>query len=366
VTEARSRRAVRALQIGFLALLVTCVAQLAYWMADEYQYTATMRSRARAQYEASAALATQLVRAGVPWEQVGSGHPELASLPDGRVRVSSVALDQLDSDRFHRLNRYSWEGAFFLLVLFGAMTVVYMAIRDHAALRQQQDLFLAAASHELRSPLSSLQLSADTLAMRDPPPARRLELVTRVQADLARLERTIANILHASRLSGGVHLVREQLALDSEVAAVADELRLLADESDVKLVTDVPPFLVLNADREGVHTVVRNLVHNAIKASRGSPGSTVTVVGTQADGHVQLEVRDQGMGFEPSQAAQLFEKFYRIESRGAERLPGTGLGLYLVRRCMELEAGTVHASSDGPGRGARFTVRWPMRPLREA
>ena len=122
----------------------------------------------------------------------------------------------------------------------------------------------------------------------------------------------------------------------------------------------MPPALTLVADLEGVRTVVRNLVHNAIKASRATvPGAAVAIVGTQDDGHVRLDVRDHGMGFAPSESSRLFEKFYRIESSGQERLPGTGLGLYLVRRCMELEAGSVHATSDGPERGACFTVRWP-------
>jgi signal transduction histidine kinase len=74
---------------------------------------------------------------------------------------------------------------------------------------------------------------------------------------------------------------------------------------------------------------------------------------------VRLDVRDSGIGFDPAETSRLFEKFYRIETSGQERLPGTGLGLYLVRRCLELEGGSVHASSDGPGRGACFTVRWP-------
>ena len=247
------------------------------------------------------------------------------------------------------------------------MAMVYSAIREEAALRQRHALFLAASSHELRSPLASLRLSVDTLALRDPPPERRAELVTRLLADLGRFDRTIANILDASRLTGdGVRLVREPVTLTQEVGAVTEELELLAAEVGVRLSVQVPPALTLHADREGVRTVVRNLVHNAIKASRGAaPGSAVAIVATPEDGRVRLDVRDHGMGFAPSESTRLFDKFYRIESPGQERLPGTGLGLYLVRRCMELESGSAHASSDGPERGACFTVRWPAPQLRE-
>lgn len=368
MNEVRSRRAARALQIGFLALLTICVAQLAYWMADEYRFTADIRAHRRAELAANAQWADELLRAKVSWPQIARMHPEIERASDGSIRVAASALAQLDADRFHRMNRYSWEGAFFLIVIFAAMSVVYTTIREEAALRQRQDLFLAASSHELKSPLSSLRLSADTLALRDPPPARRAELVQRIFADLGRLDRTIANILDASRLSGdGVHLVREQLSVAQAAGAVVEELQLLAAEQGIRIAVDIPASLTIHADRDGVHIVVRNLVHNAIKASRANdPAATVTLVATPEDGHARLDVRDYGMGFEPSETARLFDKFYRIETSGQERLPGTGLGLYLVRRCMELESGFVHASSDGPGHGACFTVRWPQPPQRES
>lgn len=367
MSETRSRRAARALQIGFLMLLTICVAQLAYWMVDEYRFTSTIRAQKQSAYVSSARWAADLTRAGIAWSQIVSMHPEIERAPDGAIRVSLHALAQLDDDRFHRMNRYAWEGAFFLSVLLGAMAVVYTAIRAETTLRRQQSLFLAAASHELRSPLASLRLSADTLALRDPPPKHRAELVQRVLADLGRLDGTISNILDASRLAGnGVHLAREPVVLTQAVGAVVEELQMMASEAGVRIDVDVPATLTLVADREGVHTVLRNLVHNAIKASRDTtPGGAVSVVGTLEDRFVRLEVHDHGMGFNTTESGHLFEKFYRIESTGQERLPGTGLGLYLVRRCMELEGGSAHASSDGRGRGACFTVRWP-KPQREA
>lgn len=361
MTQARTRQATRALQIGFLALLTVCIAQLAYWLVDEYRFTSDIRAHQRAEYEADVHGATELLKAGITWPQIAGMHPEIERAADGTVRVSASALEQLDAERFHRLNRYSWEGAFFLTVMLGAMAMVYRAIRQETELRRRQEMFLAASSHELKSPLASLRLSADTLALRDPDGPRRSELVQRVLADLGRLDRTIANILDASRLSGdGIRLVRENVVLAQETGATVEELRLLADEHGVSVDVDVPSTLTLFADREGVRTVLRNLVHNAIKASRGDPsGTPVRVTAVEEAGHVRLAVCDRGMGFEPSESTRLFEKFYRIEAAGHERLPGTGLGLYLVRRCVELEGGSVHAVSEGPDRGACFSARWP-------
>lgn len=361
MSDRRAQRAARAAQVGFLALLLVCIAQLAYWMADEYRYTGGVRATARAEYEANALWATDLLRGGMSWPDIARHHPEIERTEDGRVRVSRDALARLDADRFHRLNRYTWEGAFFLTVMFGAMAMVYMAMREEGALRRQQELFLAASTHELKSPLASMRLSAETLALRDPPPPRRSELVQRLLADLGRLDRTIANILDATRLSGGsVRSARETVHLGSEVQSAVRGLAPVAAEQGIAIAVDVADDLSIAADREGVQTIVRNLVDNAMKASRGlASGATIGVTGVAVNGTVRLDVRDGGIGFSPSEAGGLFTKFHRIENAGHERLPGTGLGLYLVRRCAELDGGSVEASSDGPGCGARFTVRWP-------
>jgi signal transduction histidine kinase len=79
----------------------------------------------------------------------------------------------------------------------------------------------------------------------------------------------------------------------------------------------------------------------------------------RAGGAVELAVSDDGIGFPPEDAALIFEKFYRIGDELRRSMPGTGLGLYIVKRLVELSGGTVRALSDGPGRGATVTIRWP-------
>jgi hypothetical protein len=106
------------MQIGFLVLLLACSAQLAYWIIDESHYTAAVRDDLRAALE----------------KQPGTTPADLA---------------RLDADRFHRMNRYAWEGGFFLVVLVGAMGVVYVPLRREYALRRQQDELLASASRAL-------------------------------------------------------------------------------------------------------------------------------------------------------------------------------------------------------------------------
>ena len=309
----------RSLQLAFLVLLAICTAQLAWWMLDEARYT----------------------------EQV-----EVE-----RVHETPALRPQLEDQRFHRMNRYAWEGAFFLVVLLGAMAVVHRAVRAAGALHRRQELFLAGISHELKSPLAAIRLSAETLALRDPPAGRRQELVGRVLEDVRRLERTIGNVLETARLSStDAPRSRARVPLAAAAETALRELRAQAADSGVVLTAMVPEDLAVVAAPDAVQTVLRNLLHNAVKVSHGGQ---VALRGFQRDGKVCVQVMDNGIGFPPHEARRLFEKFYRIERTANEQVTGTGLGLYLVRRSVQEDGGSVQAESAGPGLGATFTVSWP-------
>lgn len=320
----------RSVQVGFFLLLLVCAAQLAFWMWDEWRYTALMTERL------SDALAA-----------TGAGAEELA---------------RLGTERAQRLNRYAWEGAFFLAVLIAAMAVVLKALREESALRRRQERFLAAVSHEFKSPLASLRLSVETLSLRDPAAAERAELLRRIVVELGRLERMVANTLDTSRLASGFESQPERVALDEVVSEMTDELKEFADECGVRVEAQLPHALAVMADRDGLRTVVRNLLHNAIKAS--PRGAMVQLRGEAELHEVLLEVSDEGVGFAPKEASRIFEQFYRVEGDGRGRMQGTGLGLYLVERLVTQAGGRVRAQSAGHGLGAVFTVRWP-RPAED-
>jgi len=349
-------RRTRTLRIAFLVLLATCSTQLAFWLYDQFTYTRTVQLQLESMNRKDVVEASDMLRLGMTQGDVARLYPNLRF--DGRqVAVDPAILDQLASVRHHRLNRYAWEGAFFLVVLLGAMAVVQRALLDQAELNRRQAEFLATVSHELKSPLSSLRLSSETLSMRDPPAEQRVVLVERLLQDLSRLERVIGNILDTSRLSEpATHSTPEVLSLAEALTEVVGELELQAAENRTTITCDVPASLHVHADREGVRTVLRNLIDNAVRATAAG---TVRITASATTGRTRLEVRDTGAGFTPDVAARLFEKFYRPEAGTRAQRGGTGLGLFLVRRYMELDGGTVHAHSDGAGHGARFTVEWP-------
>ncbi|MBI2408639.1 MAG: HAMP domain-containing histidine kinase [Gemmatimonadetes bacterium] len=354
MTMSHDPRRTRTLQISFLVLLALCNAQLGWWLVDQVRYTGEMRDRSELLLEADITKATAALRVGMSRAAVQALYPDL-QITEKSVIIKPEVLEQLDADRWHRLNRYWWEGAFFLAVLVGAMYVVFRALRDQAELHRRQESFLATVSHELKSPLASLRLSAETLSLRDPPSDRRAQLIERLLQDLARLERLIGNILDTSRLAEpAIRTSPELLVVLEEVRSAIADVTMQAAESKTTVTADVPASMAIYADRDAVRTVLSNLLQNAVRATAGGQ---VVVSARVSSGRARIDVRDNGTGFTPAQAAHLFEKFYR--PHGASR-GGTGLGLYLVRRYAQLDGGTVGASSEGPGCGACFTVEWPL------
>jgi signal transduction histidine kinase len=262
-------------------------------------------------------------------------------------------------DSAARINRVRWEGGFFLAVLLGGMVVLTRTLRHDAELRRRQQNFLAAVSHEFKSPLASIQLAAETLVLRaDDSDARRLG--GRIHEDGARLLRMIDNLLATTRLEEGRQTLAAQTtnlrtAVDSAVAAIDER----AKAHGIAVTVEVPSHLSLEVDPTVIETGLRNLLDNALKACVAAQGRAIAVCAVRDDSGTALAVCDDGLGFSPAEADLIFEKFYRLGDELRRPTPGTGLGLYIVRLLAEQSGATVKAYSEGPGRGAVVTIRWP-------
>ena len=304
------------MQIGFLALLLLSAATVGWWMYDHVQYARSV-------------------------EQRFADDPVVAE----------------DSEA--RINRVLWEGGFFLVVLIGGMAVLTRTLRHDAELRRRQQNFLAAVSHEFKSPLASIQLAAETLVLRSRDDDGK-RLGRRILEDGERLLRMIDNLLDTTRLEEGRQRLTPQptslaSATAMAVAAIADR----AQAGGVTVTRSVPDDLALNVDPVVVETGLRNLLDNSLKSCVAAKSRSIRVEGKRDGGGIVLAVSDDGLGFAPADAAMIFEKFHRLGDELRRATPGTGLGLYIVKRLVELSGGTVHAESSGLGRGATVSMRWP-------
>lgn len=349
----------KALQVGFLVLLTISTLQVAYWIIENVGYTRDVQRQFAELYAADAAAVAALSedsQAAAP----GELFPHVEISPDtGAVNVSTEALAELEGERARRTNQYVWEGAFFLIVLLGGMGVLTRAIRHDAQLRKRQQNFLAAVSHEFKSPLASIQLAAETIELRAAG-ADSKRHAQRIVEDGERLLRMIDNLLDTTRLEEGRHeLTPQRTALAAAVRASVDEVAERAERSGIAVAIDVPESLSLSADATALETILRNLLDNAVKACIAGEGRKIAVRARQHDAAIELSVTDDGRGFAPEDSAMIFEKFYRLGDELRRSSPGTGLGLYIARRLAELSGARIDAQSDGPGQGATVTIRWP-------
>jgi signal transduction histidine kinase len=314
------------LQLGFLSLLLILFFLAGYWIYDHITYTSTMRD-------------------------------ELAALYDAEQDRELILA--LESEADGRINRILWEGGFFLVVLLGGLTVITRTIRYDAELRRRQQNFLAAVSHEFKSPLASIRLAAETLLQRsDHDDVQRLG--NRILADDERLLRMVENLLDTTRLEEGqIRLTPERIKVARLVDDVVSAASERASQHGIQVESAVAGDLTITADVIGLETILSNLLDNSIKACAAANGTSIRIEAKRSADALHITVTDDGSGFPGEDAEMIFEKFYRAGDEMRRATPGTGLGLYIVRRLCELSGADIRASSDGPGKGAVFEIFWP-------
>jgi signal transduction histidine kinase len=351
-------KATRVFQLTALALVVVSAVQVGWWLLDQRAYTIEKVQAARSLYASQVRATQALLGAGVSETRVRELLPDI-EIAGGQAALAPGVERALESEAARRYRQYAWEGSFFMLALATCIAVIARALRAEARVLEEQDDFLALVSHQFKTPLASLQLSLETLALRPLAPEQSRTLIERMLSDLARMEMMVTQILESVRLERGrVDLKSEPVELAGAVARVAGALEERARSQRIALTSDVAPGLFVLADPLALDVVVRNVLENALAAVAAVGGGSVAVSARASAGEVVLAVRDSGVGFRPADGARLFEKFSRLHPGSGSSQYGTGLGLYIVRRLMHLAAGRVSAESAGVGQGACFVLTW--------
>ena len=224
-----------------------------------------------------------------------------------------------------------------------------------------KDEFLATVSHELRTPLGAVLGWARMLGSSQLPPDRAAHAIAIIERNASALAHLIDDLLDVSRIAAGtLHLARQPVDLVAVTQAALDDVRPLAVAKNVHLAfsPDLLAIDTVSGDAGRLEQVIWNLLANAIKFT--SEGGRVEVFIEPSTDHMEVRVVDTGQGISPDFLPHVFERFRQAEGATTRRHTGLGLGLAIVRQLVELHRGTVHAASDGVGRGATFTVRLPM------
>lgn len=223
--------------------------------------------------------------------------------------------------------------------------------------------FVSNASHELRTPIAAIKASAETLqrgAAEDP--EVREDFLRRILEDSERIEHMVSEMLELSRLESGQTTLN---IVDIDAARFLHELterfRPQAERAGIQIVVNVADeATMLRADAAQLEHAFSNLITNALKAVDENGKITISAQGC-ADG-VQLAVRDNGTGIQPSHIPHIFERFYKVDSARSET--GTGLGLAIARHIVEAQDGTISVESQF-GSGTTFSIVLPVSESRK-
>lgn len=249
------------------------------------------------------------------------------------------------------------EGLVMLVMILIGVYVMFVYWNRQSQLYAKQRDIISQVTHELKSPLASIQLHLETIRLRKPSGEKLETFVTTMLADTDRLHYLINNLLMAARLEQRRNTSERRMTdLSTLLTEFADQQRQTLPHGGT-LTLDVAPNLKLMIDPEAMQMVLRNLFENAVLYSPGSPDILITTQLTKTG--VELKIRDKGRGLEKKELKKVFDMFYRVQSPG-ENIRGTGLGLYIIASILESWGGNVSVESDGLGKGCTFRLLLPV------
>ena len=227
-----------------------------------------------------------------------------------------------------------------------------------------KDLFLSTLSHELRTPLTAILGWTRMLRSGALPEEKRAHGLETIDRNARVQVALIEDILDLSRIvTGKLRLDLQPVELAAVIEAAAETVRPAADARGLRLQLALDPGAgTVYGDPNRLQQVVWNLLTNAVKFT--PKGGRVSVWLRRDGSHVEVIVADNGQGIAPAFLPYVFDRFRQADASTTRAHGGLGLGLAIVKHLMELHGGTIHAESEGEGRGASFTVRIPVAPLR--
>jgi signal transduction histidine kinase/ligand-binding sensor domain-containing protein len=252
----------------------------------------------------------------------------------------------------------------FLSLLWAAYRIRLRVLRE-AVTRQLQGDFVSAVSHEFRSPLTAMRQLTELLAQgRIQDESRRRMYYDVLLKETSRLHQLVEDLLDFGRMDAGRrHYQFEPVDVSRLVEDAVHEYHREADANRhrIEFAANSHP-LIVDADREALKRVVRNLLENAVKYS---PGAVVVWVETACEGRTALlRVRDEGIGVPPEEQSRIFQKFVRGEAAKRACIQGTGIGLSMVKEIVGAHHGQVTLQSE-VGRGSTFIVQLPLSAARD-
>src|SRR5437660_105222 len=248
----------------------------------------------------------------------------------------------------------------FCVIIAGVVLNTIFLVRE-VRRNEQQDSFLNAVTHELKTPITSSRLYLQTLERRSIDETQRRDFYRIMLEDTDRRLGTVEQVLKAGEVRNSTSkknwrevdlsaMVKDSL----ELARLRHGLGLNA----LRFGNGPIPDITVMGNPEELRTAIANVVENAVKYSGSEPEIVVDLLTPDID-NVEVRVHDNGSGIPRAEIKRIFKRFYRVRNRATEQVKGTGLGLFIVRSIVRRHGGEAVAESEGEGRGSTFILRFP-------
>ena len=293
----------------------------------------------------------------------GAQHPVRVVATDGIARAGMELRMLLDD------GRERWVSGTFSPIRDAHGTVaVLINLRDIAEQKEQERMhrdFVSMAAHELRNPLTAIKGFTRTLMVKADKltEERRVEYLSMVNEQSNRLARLVEDLMQVSRIDAGrVSIEPRALQVEDTLTGLLDQFRTKWTGHEIVVDHARSGVPTVFADPHKLEEILINLIDNAVKYS--APGTPIRVSIGANNGEVRVSVRDQGDGIAPEEIPNLFQKFARLSTPSTSEIPGTGLGLYIVKGFVEAHGGRVWVDS-ALGEGSTFSFTLPVAETRE-
>ena len=276
--------------------------------------------------------------------------------PEAPAYQSKLTAIQLEKNR--NQTKYVLEGITFLALILVGAVFVYRAVRRQINMQQQQQNFMMAITHELKTPIAVAQLNLETMLKYQLDENRTQKLLQMTLQELKRLNDLANNVLVSSQLEDGRYKIsREEIDLSALVRNSIQEFKVRFPDWNWEIELQEETDII--GDSLLLEIMVNNLLENAVKYS--PKGKMIKARVYKKDSSVLLEVSDEGPGIPEDEKPKIFQKFYRIGNEQTRTKKGTGLGLYLCRKIAEDHNADILVTDNSPA-GSNFIVQFNRTP----
>jgi PAS domain S-box-containing protein len=242
--------------------------------------------------------------------------------------------------------------------LMGAIAI-FLDVTEERQTDYMKSEFISLASHQLRTPLSSMRWYMELLTddKEHPLGEEQMSYVKEIEQASSRMANLLDTLLRVAHLDDkGMSIERREVNVVEVITHTTEELQAAAKDEQISLRMNMPPApLMVSTDPVLLSIVMQNLIGNAIKYSPKGKAESIEISLEEKDGHIEIHVKDRGMGIPESEKARVFTKFFRAKNIQSLSVDGSGLGLYLTKRIVENLGGKISFESI-EGKGTTFTV----------